>query len=99
MSRPSLWGHREFVKLWTGQAISQVGSRITRTALPFAAVITLGAGPIQMGILTGASAAVVLIFGLFAGAWADRVRRRPLLIVADVARAIILITVPLAAVR
>ena len=80
MSRPSLWRHREFVKLWTGQAISQIGSRITRTALPFAAVITLGAGPIQMGILTGAAAASVLLFGLFAGAWADRVRRRPILI-------------------
>jgi Na+/melibiose symporter-like transporter len=99
MSRPSLWRHREFVKLWTGQAISQVGSRITRTALPFAAVITLGAGPIEMGILTGASAAVVLIFGLFAGAWADRVRRRPLLIVSDLARAVILMSVPIAAVR
>jgi predicted MFS family arabinose efflux permease len=99
MSRASLWGHRDFVKLWTGQAISQIGSRITRTALPFAAVLTLGAGPFEMGILAGASAAAMLVFGLFAGALADRLRRRPLLIAADLARAVILFSVPLAAAR
>ncbi len=95
----SLWGNREFVKLWTGQAISQIGSRITRTALPFAAVITLGAGPVEMGILSGAAAASMLLFGLFAGAWADRVRRRPLLIGADLARAAVLASIPMAAMR
>src|SRR5438105_2955312 len=95
----SLWRDREFVRLLTGQAISQIGSRITRTALPFAAVITLGATPFQMGILSGASAVSVLLFGLFAGAWADRLRRRPILIVTDLARAAVLLTVPLAATR
>jgi predicted MFS family arabinose efflux permease len=99
MPSPSLWHHREFVKLWTGQAISQIGSRITRTALPFAAVITLGAGPIEMGILSGAAAASVLLFGLFAGAWADRLRRRPILIWTDLARAAVLATIPIAAMR
>src|SRR5918911_680085 len=99
MSRASLWRHREFVKLWTGQSISQIGSRITRTALPFAAVLALNAGPFEMGVLAGASAASGLVFGLFAGAWADRVRRRPILIGADLARAAILITVPIAALR
>jgi predicted MFS family arabinose efflux permease len=95
--RASLWAHRDFVKLFAGQSISQVGSRITRTALPFAAVMTLGAGPLQMGVLSGASAAAPLLFGLFAGAWADRLRRRPLLIGADLARAAVLACVPLAA--
>jgi predicted MFS family arabinose efflux permease len=99
MSRPSLWGHREFVKLWVGQSISQVGSRITRTALPFAAVLTLGAGPWEMGILAGAAAAASLVFGLFAGAWADRLRRRPILIGTDLARAAVLLAVPIAAMR
>ena len=97
MPRASLWAHRDFVKLFAGQSISQVGSRITRTALPFAAVMTLGAGPLQMGVLSGASAAAPLLFGLFAGAWADRLRRRPLLIGADLARAAVLACVPLAA--
>lgn len=99
MSRPSLWSHREFVKLWIGQSISQVGSRITRTALPFAAVLALGAGPFEMGLLSGAAAAAPLLFGLFAGAWADRLRRRPILIGTDLARAAVLAAVPVAAMR
>src|SRR3954462_14141213 len=99
MPRASLWSHREFVKLWTGQAISQIGSRITRTALPFAAAITLKAGPFQMGILAGAAGVSVLLFGLFAGAWADRLRRRPILIWTDLGRAAVLLTIPIAAMR
>jgi MFS family permease len=99
MPRDSLWGQRDFLKLWTGQAISQIGSRITRTALPLVAVMMLGAGPLQMGILSGASAASVLLFGLFAGAWADRLRRRPLLIAADLGRGAVLLAVPIAAMR
>jgi predicted MFS family arabinose efflux permease len=99
MPRDPLWSHRDFVKLWTGQAISQIGSRITRTALPLVAVMTLGAGPLQMGILSGASGVSVLLFGLFAGAWADRLRRRPLLIAADLGRAAVLAAVPIAALR
>jgi predicted MFS family arabinose efflux permease len=99
MPSASLWRDREFVKLWTGQAISQVGSRITRTAIPFTGVIVLGAGPLEMGILGAVSAAAILVFGLFAGAWADRVKRRPILIVADLGRAVVLATVPLAAMR
>ncbi len=95
----SLWRRPDYVKLWTGQAISQMGSRITRTALPFVAVLTLDAGPLQMGILSGCAAASILLFGLFAGAWADRLRRRPLLIAADLARAAILASIPLAAVQ
>ena len=50
-----------------------------------------------MGILAGSSGAGVLVFGLFAGAWADRLRRRPILIAADLARAALLGTIPLAA--
>jgi Na+/melibiose symporter-like transporter len=93
-----LWRDREFVKLWTGQGVSQVGSRITRTALPFVAVIVLGATPWQMGLLSGASAGASLAVGLFAGAWVDRLKRKPILIAADLARAAALSVVPLAAV-
>jgi Na+/melibiose symporter-like transporter len=99
MSSGSLWRDREFLKLWVGQAISQIGSRITRTALPFAAVLVLGAGPFEMGVLGGVSAAAILLFGLFAGAWADRLRRRPILIAADLGRAAALASIPIAAMR
>ena len=93
----SLWRHRDFLKLWAGQAISQTGSRISREGIPLTAVLLLGATPLQMGYLSGASAGAVLLFGLLAGAWSDRLRRRPVMIAADLARAGLLATIPLAA--
>jgi predicted MFS family arabinose efflux permease len=97
MPLEGLWRDREFLKLWAGQAVSQMGSRVSATALPLAAALTLQASPLQMGILSGAGAAAILIFGLFAGAWVDRVHRRPILILADLGRAAILLAVPIAA--
>jgi hypothetical protein len=75
MRRNGLWRQPDFLKLWAAQAVSEIGSRISRTAIPLAAVLVLGASPFQMGILNGAGAAGVLVFGLLAGAWADRLRR------------------------
>ncbi|HXB69740.1 MAG TPA: MFS transporter [Candidatus Acidoferrales bacterium] len=93
----SLLRDPDFLKLWFGQAISRIGSQVTLVGLPLTAVLLLGASPLQMGALAGASAAPVWIFGLFAGAWADRLRRRPILIAADLGRAVVLAVVPLAA--
>jgi Na+/melibiose symporter-like transporter len=93
----SLLHHPDFLKLWLGQAISEFGTRITRDGLPFAAVYMLGATPTQMGLLSAVAAAPVLLLSLLAGAWVDRLRRRPVMIVADVARAVWLTTIPLAA--
>jgi len=98
MRLTGLWRQSDFRKLWAGQAISQLGSSITACGLPLAAVLTLGASPLQMGMLSGVSGASILGFGLFAGAWADRLRRRPILISADLGRALVLGTIPLAAV-
>jgi predicted MFS family arabinose efflux permease len=95
---PTLWRQSDFLKLWGGQAVSQIGSHISREGLPLTAVLVLGATPLQMGFLNGAGAAAVLLFGLFAGVWVDRLRRRPLLIAADFCRAILLATIPLAAI-
>lgn len=97
MRRNGLWHEPDFLKLWGGQAVSHLGSSITDVGLPLTALRVLGASPMQMGFLSGAGAAVVLVFGLFAGAWADRLRRRPILICADLGRAAVLGTVPLAA--
>ncbi len=97
MPRGKLWGDTDFLKLWYGQAVSKIGSAISTQAIPLAAVLLLGASPWQMGLLNGAGAAAILLFGLFAGAWVDRVRRRPLLIAADLGRAAVLATIPLAA--
>lgn len=87
----------DFRKLWIGQTVSQIGSSITSVALPLTAVLVLKASPLQMGFLSGAGAAAVVIFGLFAGAWVDRLRRRPILIAADLGRAVVLGIIPLAA--
>ena len=87
----------DFLKLWAGQAISQIGSTVTSVGLPLTAAFVLGASPLQMGVLAGSSAGGVLAFGLFAGAWADRLRRRPILIAADLARAAVVGIIPLAA--
>jgi len=92
-----LWGHSDFLKLWAGQTISEIGSRITRDGLPLTAVLILGAEPSQMGFMTAVGASSVLLFGLLAGAWVDRLRRRPIMIAADLARAIVLGSIPLAA--
>lgn len=96
MSDRSLWRHHDFLRLWTGQTISQLGSVVTRTALPLVALLVLGAGPTEMAALVVASSAGVLLVGLVAGVWVDRLRRRPILIVTDLARAALLFAVPAA---
>lgn len=92
-----LWHNPNFMKFWAGQTISELGSRITREGLPLAAVLGLGATPAQMGLLAAVSTAPMIIVGLFAGAWVDRLRRRPILVAADLGRALVLATIPAAA--
>ena len=55
-----LWRQPDFLKLWTGQTISELGSRITRDGLPLAAVLILGATPAQMGLLTAIGSVAIL---------------------------------------
>jgi predicted MFS family arabinose efflux permease len=93
----TLWRHRDFLKLWAGQTISELGSRITREGLPLTAVLVLHATPAQMGLLAALGGISVMLFGLVAGVWVDRLRRRPILIGTDLGRAVLLCTVPLAA--
>lgn len=95
--RTGLWKDSDFVKLWLGRAVSHFGSGITGIALPLTAVLILGATPTQMGILAALDGVSVLVIGLLAGVWVDRVRRRPLLIATDLGRAVVLSTIPLAA--
>jgi len=90
--------HRGFLRFWAASAISDVGSQVSALALPLIAALTLGATPWQMGLLSAAGSAPALLVGLFAGVWVDRFRRRPLLITADLGRAALLVTIPLASV-
>jgi predicted MFS family arabinose efflux permease len=93
----SLARHSDFVKLWSGQTISEVGSRITREGLPLTAVLVLNATPAQMGVLAAIGGGSVLLFSLAAGLLVDRLRRRPVMIAADLGRAAVLATIPVAA--
>jgi len=89
--------HRNFRLLWGGQTISQIGSQVTVWALPLTAVLLLHASPTQTGLLMAARVMPYLLAGLFAGAWVDRVLRRPVMIMADVGRAVLLLSIPIAA--
>src|SRR3954470_10341105 len=96
MVTPSLWRHADFMKLWLGQTVSELGSVVTRTAVPLVALFVLGAGPFEMAILVVSASLAVLLVGFIAGAWVDRVARRPVLILSDVLRAVVLFSIPVA---
>jgi MFS family permease len=94
--RVSLWYNLGFRRLWLGETISQFGDRVTELALPLIAVTVLAATPVQVGSLT-ALVWLPNLLGLFIGAWVDRrTRKRRLLILADLARAAVLLSLPVA---
>ena len=99
MGRPrtGLWANADFLKLWAAQTISFIGSQVTLVAVPLTAVLHLQASSAQMGVLRAVELAPGLLIGLFVGVWVDRVRRRPVLIAADIGRALLLGAIPLAA--
>jgi MFS family permease len=91
-----LWSNSAFVRVWSAATISIFGTLITRVALPFAAIIVLGSGAIEVAVLRGLELGAMLLVGLVAGAWVDRLRRRPVLIWADLGRAALLGSIPVA---
>src|SRR5689334_7119522 len=88
--RRSLWRHRDFMLLWTGQAVSEIGSAVTIVALPLVAVVLLHASPFQVGLLSAATTVCFLLVALPAGLIVDRVPKRRLMISCDVARMLLL---------
>ncbi|KOX13897.1 MFS transporter [Saccharothrix sp. NRRL B-16348] len=93
----TLLHHKEFVRFWAADTVSLAGTAVTTLALRAVAVLTLGASATEAGLLEAARWLPYLLFGLVAGALVDRVRRRPVLVGTDVARAAVLALVPLAA--
>ncbi|GAA3123921.1 MFS transporter [Planomonospora alba] len=92
-----MWRDRSFRLFLGADAISQFGTQITLVALPMVALLTLDAGEFHLGLLTAAETAAFLILGLPAGVWADRLRRRPIMIWSDLLRGAALLSVPVAA--
>lgn len=91
-----LWRDRDFLKLWSGQTISVIGTEVTILALPTFAIFRFHATAFLVGLLIAAQRLPFSILTLFAGVLVDRVRRRPLMILADAVRGIALASIPVA---
>jgi len=94
--RGKLWGHPDFLKLWAGESVSVFGSQVTVLAVPTVAILILHAGPFQVGILSALEFLAFPTLGLVAGVYADRLRRRPIMIVCDIGRGLALGSIPVA---
>lgn len=93
--RGGLWSHSDFLKLWTGQSISEFGSQVSGLAIPWVAAVVLHVKAFEFSLLGVAGTLPFILFALPAGVWVDRLRRRPILIVGDAARAVLLATIPI----
>jgi MFS family permease len=91
-----LWQEPDFRKLWSGRSLSLLGSEFSLLGLPLVAALELGASPLQMGIIAASNGVPAIFCGLFFGAWVDRHRRIPLMILSDIGRAGFLLVIPVA---
>jgi MFS family permease len=91
---PSLWRNRSFVALLAAQTVSLSGTQVTALALPTLAILSLHAGPAQVGLLVALPWLPLPLLGPFAGVIVDRFRRRPIMVAADLIRAVTLLSVP-----
>jgi MFS family permease len=92
--RPSLWRHGDFRKLWAAATVSVLGSQVTLIAMPFIALTMLHATVLEVSALAAVEMLPFLLVTLPAGAWLDRVRRRPVLVAADIGRGVALLSIP-----
>jgi hypothetical protein len=97
-ARGQLAKNRSFTLFWSGETVSLFGTQVTLLALPLTAVLTLHATAAQLGFVRFLEAFPYVLFTLIFGAWADRRRRRPILILANAARGVLISLVPLLAV-
>ena len=91
-----LWRHRDFLKLWSAETVSQFGSQVSQLALPLVAILVLDASTFEVAALGTVEFLPFILFTLPAGVWVDRLPRRPILIAGDFGRAGLLATIPVA---
>ncbi len=94
--RLGLLDHADYRRLWIGETISQFGSQVSLLAIPFIATVLLNASVFEISLLGTLQFLPFMLFTLPAGAWVDRMRRRPVLISGDLVRVVALGTIPLA---
>jgi len=92
-----LWRHKDFQRFWFGDTVGQFTAQITSLALPTMAILTLGANAFQVGLLGALQLLAFPVLGMFVGVWADRYRRRPIMIVSEIGQVAALSSVPLTA--
>ena len=92
----SVLRNRNFQYLWAGQTVSAIGDQMTGLALPVLAITMLHASEWQIGMMNAAGMSMFLLIGLPAGAWVDRWLKRRVMIFADLVRALVLLSVPVA---
>ena len=88
--------HRDFRLFWAARAISVAGDRISLLALPTVAILLLGASSAEVGLLNAIGTLAWPALALFAGVWVDRIRRRRILVVTDLGRAVLVGSIPVA---
>ena len=97
LRRPGgLWRHRDFRNLWAAETISQFGSQIDDLALGLVAIIVLDASAFEVAVYGTVNFLPFILISLPAGVWVDRMRRKPILVTADVGRALLLASIPVA---
>ncbi|MEU6153459.1 MFS transporter [Actinosynnema sp. NPDC047251] len=92
---PSIWRNRDFRLVWSGQALSEFGNGVSQLAYPLL-MLALTGSPTAAGALAAVRAVPYLLFGLVAGALADRWNRKRTMIACDLARAVNMATIPVA---
>ncbi|MDH6551601.1 MFS family permease [Streptomyces sp. SAI-041] len=85
-----LWRDADFRSLWVGQTASQLGEHTSLLVLPLFAVLSLGAGSGELGVLRAVGQAPILLLSLLVGAWVDGRRTRTVMVVSDAGRALVL---------
>jgi MFS family permease len=92
----SLLRHPDFLRLWSAETVSQLGSQVSLLAIPFVAIEILQATTFEVALLGVVDILPFLLIGLPAGVWVDRLRRRPILVAGDLGRAAALASIPVA---
>lgn len=94
---PSLWRNRDFMVLWSGRTLSEVGDAVSLLVIPLLAVTVLDASAVEVGVLSATRMVAYLFLSLPAGVWVDRMRKRRVMVACHLARAGLVATVAVGA--
>ena len=91
----SLWRNRDYMLLWSGQALSDIGGAVSELAFPLL-VLAITHSPTQAGFVAALRTLPATLFSLFAGVLVDRWDRKRVMLVCDTGRALSLASIPIA---